>query len=105
MLRFISSTFEINTLSRCSICSDEFASARELKDHQKETEHGYSLACKVSILAYHPVPSFCMLLTKCCIICTCNIDDEAKTKRPESEILVSKSYFSRQVCDNFLSGL
>jgi len=34
-------------ISRCSICSDEFPSARELKEHQKEADHGYSLACKV----------------------------------------------------------
>ena len=83
-VRFISSTFEINALSRCSICSDEFASARELKDHQKETEHGYSLACKASISSYSFFYS--------CIIYTCNIN--AKGKKPESEVLAIKFYFS-----------
>jgi len=34
-------------ISRCSVCSDEFPSARELTQHQKETDHGYSLSCKV----------------------------------------------------------
>ena len=31
------------------MCSDEFPSARELTQHQKETDHGYSLSCKVTI--------------------------------------------------------
>ena len=34
---------------------DEFSSARELNQHQKETDHGYSLACKVSISYQHPI--------------------------------------------------
>ena len=51
--------FDLNTkVSRCSICSDEFASARELNQHQKETDHGYSLACKASIFSKYIYPFY-----------------------------------------------
>ena len=42
-------SFSWTALPRCSVCSDEFPSARELTQHQKETDHGYSLSCKVTI--------------------------------------------------------
>ena len=81
--------FEFNTkVSRCSICSDEFASARELNQHQKETDHGYSLACKASIFS---TSSYSSILYASFINATLNV----KGKRGQSP----KSYFSCQVCD------
>ena len=46
----IDSTLEEITpkdISPCNVCQDEFPSKKELIEHEKESDHGYTLSCKI----------------------------------------------------------